>query len=151
MTNWQHAQPGPTTLRNHIRNNFPDLQRIGIYNDRNIAGTKTKSHHAEGRALDVYVSVLNPWEKQLGDLLFRAFIDLSRSLGADDVIWNRQIWSTSRPKVRVYMGHNPHRDHVHIGFTRTGSQRTHFPDFLARLSQIRTELRDIQTTNATLT
>ena len=54
-----------------------------------------------------------------------------------------QIWSPTRAHVRVYGGRSPHRDHVHVGFTRAGSQRTQFPGFVARLSQMRADVQNL--------
>jgi hypothetical protein len=142
MPNWKGPQPGPSALRRLIYANRSMVHKIGIYENRFIAGTNTKSHHAEGRALDIYLSVFIAEEKVLGDQLFSAFVDCARAMLIDEVIWNHQIWSKTKPHVHPYLGQRPHTDHVHVGFTRQGSQLTSFGPFAARLAQIRTGLHD---------
>jgi len=127
-----------------IHSNFKIARNLGIYNHRVIAGTHTLSHHAEGRALDIGLLVARPGEKLLGDQLFEIFIDSASVLGVDEIIWNHQISSASHPAVHHYHGQNPHIDHIHVGFTRAGSQNTAFPPvFLIRIAQLRTGLEDL--------
>lgn len=85
----------------------------------------------------------NPTQKVIGDQLFQAFVDLGPQMGLQEVIWNRQIWSTGVPHVHHYTGKNPHTDHVHVGFTRAGSQNTSFPLLMIRIAQIRTGLEEL--------
>lgn len=142
MPNWKGPQPGLISLRHLIHANLSIVRKMGIYADRFIAGTTTKSHHAEGRALDIYLSVFNKEEKAIGDQLVAAFIDCARSMDIDEVIWNREIWSPRRPMLRPYHGKRPHTDHVHVGFTRAGSQRTSFGALAGRLARIRAGMPD---------
>ncbi|MDQ2776363.1 MAG: hypothetical protein M3Y57_15825 [Acidobacteriota bacterium] len=128
--------------------NFHQTRNDGIYNDRNIAGTTTKSLHAEGRALDIGLMVSRPYEKLIGDELFQAFIEYASQMGFQEIIWNRQIWSAAKPVVHPYTGHDPHTGHIHAGFTRPASQQTNFPgSFVMRIAAIRTGLEDLARAN----
>ena len=143
--NWNGPQPAPVALWQLIHANFPIARNLGIYENRNIAGTDTKSHHAEGRALDIGLLVTMAPEKVLGDRLFQIFIDSMIGLGMDEVIWNRQIYSSAKPTIHTYTGQNPHTNHVHVGYTRDGSQATGFPpDFLVSIAELRTGLEDLR-------
>jgi hypothetical protein len=145
MTNWNGPQPAPRALWQTLHANFPIVRNLGIYNHRNVAGTHTPSHHSEGRALDIGLSVSIADEKMLGDQLFTLLIDSAGDLGLDEIIWNRQIWSTQRPMVHPYQGQNPHTDHIHVGFTRTASQnQTLPPRFIVRVASLRTGLEDLR-------
>lgn len=127
MTNWGKAQPAPKALWTLVHAYFPQVRNLGIYNDRNVAGTKKKSGHAEGRAIDLGLLAGRPSEKALGDQLFRILISTHQELGLDHVIWNRQIWSQTRGGPRRHTGTSAHTDHLHVEFTRHGSQNTEFP------------------------
>lgn len=141
---WSGPQPGTKALWQLIQANFPVARFDGIYNNRNIAGTKTPSLHAEGRALDIGLDVRNPKENTIGDGLFRIFGEVAVVAGIQEVIWNRQIWSSARPLVHPYTGHDPHTGHVHVGFTRDASQRTTLPIMLIiKIGVLRTGLEDL--------
>ena len=130
--------------------NFAKARNLGIYNPRNVAGTNTPSAHAEGRALDIGLLVTRPGEKLIGDELFQLFIRNSIELGLDHVIWNRQIWSQVHPRPRPYLGQNPHTDHVHVAFTREGSQRTGFPRTILDIAILRTNLEELSKVSGNL-
>jgi hypothetical protein len=141
---WNGPQPAPKALWTLIHANFPQTRFDGIYNPRNIAGTNTPSLHAEGRALDIGLDVRKPAEKMIGDGLFKIFVDVAVQTGLEEVIWNRQIWSTRNPHIHPYTGHSPHTDHVHVGFTRQASQQTTFPGILLiKIAQLRTGIEDL--------
>src|SRR5262249_17942246 len=134
--NWQQDQPGPKALWEIVHENYPQAKNLGIYVPRNVAGTKKPSGHAEGRALDIGLLASDPIQKAIGDNLFRTIIFDEGELGLDHVIWNRQIWSRQHPSILPFTGNypnggprNPHIDHIHVEFTREGSQRTRFPYF----------------------
>jgi len=127
--NWSQDQPAPRTAIRMIHANFPQVKNLGIYVCRDIKGTNLRSAHAEGRALDVGLRAHVPSEKLIGDQLFHALIRSASKSGIDNVIWNRQIWSVSRGGPRPWIGKykngalkNPHTDHLHIEWTRSGSQ-----------------------------
>ena len=141
--NWNRSQPAPLALWRLVSANFPQARNLGIFNARNIAGTNRPSLHAEGRALDIGLRVSDGTEEMIGDELFRAFVDLGSSIGLEEVIWDRQIWSSRRSVVHPYTGANPHTDHVHVGFTRAQSQQIGFPVLSVRIASIRTGLEDL--------
>jgi len=112
-----------------IHANFPQVKNLGIYVCRDIKGTNIRSAHAEGRALDVGLRAHVPSEKLIADQLFHALIRSAYKSGIDNIIWNRQIWSVSHGGPRPWTGKykngaakNPHTDHLHIEWTRDGSQ-----------------------------
>jgi len=145
--NWNQPQPAPRALWAMVKASFPQTRFLGIYNQRNVAGTNVPSTHAEGRALDIGLLVSRPGEKGLGDQLFQLFIRNAVELGLDHVIWNRQIWSTARGGPRAYTGVSPHTDHVHVAFTRDGSQRINFPRTLLDIAILRTGMEDLARAN----
>jgi hypothetical protein len=141
---WNGPQPAPRALWTLVHANFPQTRFDGIYNQRNIAGTNTPSLHAEGRALDIGLDVRKPTEKTIGDGLFQIFIDVAGQAGFEEIIWNRQIWSTRNPHIHHYTGQSPHTDHVHVGFTRQASQTTTFPGTLTlKIAILRSGLEDL--------
>jgi hypothetical protein len=144
--NWKGPQPAPAYLAGLLRANFPTIKKTGIYNDRNVAGTTKKSSHAEGRALDFHLDATDPSQKALGDRLFDALIRKAESIGVDNVIWNRQIWSVRRKVagVRKYTGKNAHTDHVHVEFTHDGSQYQTLDEILIEVGIIRTGYDDLK-------
>lgn len=140
---WNHAQPAPLALWRLVSANFPQARNLGIFNPRNIAGTNRPSLHAEGRALDIGLNVSDGTEKTIGDELFRAFVELASSIGFEEVIWNRQIWSSRRPVVHPHTGADPHTNHIHVGFTRAASQQIGFPVLSLMIAAIRTGLEEL--------
>jgi len=144
---WKGPQPAPRDLGRLLRVNFPQIRQTGIYNDRNIAGTSRKSSHAEGRALDIHLNAKDPDQKALGDRLVQILIQRATSIGVDNVIWNRGIWSVTHPTNRRYHGVSPHTDHIHVEFTREGSQldQQHLLNaILIDLGVLRTGIEDLQ-------
>lgn len=147
---WNRPQPAPNKIARYLRANFPQITETGIYNPRNIAGTSVRSAHAEGRALDIHLSVNRPEEKLVGDQLFHALIEAARQTGIDNVIWNRQIWSVQQGGPRPFVGKykngaakNPHTNHIHVEFTRSGSQQQVFNLLELKIAIIRTGLEDL--------
>jgi hypothetical protein len=140
---WKRAQPQPKAVARALRVNFPMITATGIYNDRNVAGTNRKSSHAEGRAIDIHLNANKPNDRVVGDELFHILIDAAHATGIDNVIWNRQIWSTRRPTIRQYSGANPHTDHIHVEFTRAGSQQQAFHLLEVKIAQLRTGLEEL--------
>jgi hypothetical protein len=149
---WDHAQPLPLKVARYLRANFPQITApyADIYEPRNVKGTSVASSHAEGRALDVHLRASDPNQKLVGDQLFKALIEAAHSTGIDNVIWNRQIWSVEHGGPRPFIGHykngaakNPHIDHIHIEFTRTGSQLQVFRLLELKIGQIRGGLEEL--------
>lgn len=150
MSHWNGPQPAPLALRHLIYANLPQIHRMGIYNVRNIAGSSKQSLHSEGRAADIYLSAFVAVEKALADRLFAVFVDCARSMGLEEVIWNHQIWSHAKSRAHRYTGVNPHTDHVHVGFTRPGSQLVSLGTFPMRLAQMRSEMQDVLAASSNL-
>ncbi len=143
MTDWKRPQPAPLYLRQRLRANFPEITKMGIYNDRNIAGTTKKSAHAEGRAIDIHLNANIPSQRTLGDQLVSALIRKALPLGIDNVIWNRQIWSRAKGGPRLYKGKSPHTDHIHVEFTRAGSQQSILQAIEMDIAIIRSGMEDL--------
>ena len=80
-----------------------------------------KSLHAEGRAWDAPTSAFTPAGLRCGNELFAWCIANASSIGLEELIWNRQIWSPSRG-THPYNGASPHTDHVHIGQSRSAAR-----------------------------
>lgn len=140
---WKKAQPGPKALWQAVHSQFPQTRLLGIYAARNVRGTQTPSAHAEGRALDIGLRADEAGEKALGDQLFAIFIRNAREAGIEHVIWNREIWSDTRGGPRGYTGVSPHTDHIHLAFSRDGSQRTTFPRLQLELATLRTGYEEL--------
>lgn len=141
---WNRSQPAPQALFRFIHANFPVCRNMGIFNHRVVAGTNTLSHHAEGRALDIGLRAAVQNEKWLGDQLFAIFVKSANSSDIDEIIWNRQIWSAKRPFVHPHHGANPHVDHIHVGFTRDGSQKTALAHlFIMKIATLRTGMEEL--------
>ena len=119
---WKKPQPAPRLMKAVFHLTFPEITYFGIYQDRNVSGTNKKSSHAEGRALDFHLSAFDSKQAILGYLLSRMLVRKAKDFGIDNVIWNRQIWSMEHQRWRPYTGDKPHEDHVHVEFTREGSQ-----------------------------
>jgi len=137
--NWAQEQPIVAFVRRWVSKYFPAVSfhydaknkltkphpsmGIGGYNNRTTAAGGF-SAHSEGRAVDIYLDAGHPYMRQIGDALFNLFKDFAADLEVEEVIWNRQIWSTTQPTVHKYLGKKPHTDHVHVAFTRSGSQKS---------------------------
>ena len=148
--NWAQDQPAPAHAIRVLKVNFPQVRNLGIYVCRNIKGTKTKSAHAEGRALDIGLRADRPAEKVIGDGLFHAIIRAAHRSGIDNVIWNRQIWSVGHGGPRPWVGKykngakkNPHIDHLHVEWTRAGSQQAQLNFLELQIAILRTGLEDL--------
>jgi hypothetical protein len=120
---WAAAQNVDPSNRNAPRfRETHSLHGVGGYKNRTTE-FGNPSLHASGRAADIYVKTANPLLKAIGDQLFKGFTTQGPLIGLEEVIWNRQIWSRSHPTIQQYQGSKTHEDHVHVGFTRAGSQQ----------------------------
>jgi len=104
---------GAINLKNYLLRNYGSRQEI--YNCRTVRGGSSWSLHAEGRAVDHYVS------GTAGTEIFNHLISIACQNGIQEVIYNRKIW-TSGANVHNYNGVNPHTDHVHVGLNKCGAQ-----------------------------
>jgi hypothetical protein len=122
--NWHHNQPIVSFLRRWIPICLPQVRTVGGYAGRTTE-TGGFSAHSEGRAVDVHLNAFDESERLTGDALAQMFVDRATDLGVDHVIWNRRIWSAAHAADgwRAWPAdRNPHTNHVHVAFTRQGSQ-----------------------------
>lgn len=87
-----------------------------------MRGGSTTSLHGEGRASDLGHYVTRVSEKAAGDRLAGFLVAHCHGLGVQSIIWNRHIWSSSRPTWRPYGGQSPHTDHLHVELTWAGAR-----------------------------
>ncbi len=119
---WNKNQPMVLYLRRWLPIYLPRVRKVGGYVNR-TTDVGTFSAHSEGRAADIYLDAGDPLDRQVGDALFLLFQEYAAELGVDHTIWNREQWSVDRGGPRPYpKGRNPHTNHVHVAFTREGSQ-----------------------------
>src|SRR5690606_3404539 len=109
-----------------IKSNWDVPKGIGGYRETYIAGTKKRSDHWDGLALDVMVSSgePNPSEVALGNAIAKFFVSNPNVFGTKYVIWHDRInsgkgWRNYNEKYWNGHGRHPngtqaHRDHVHI-------------------------------------
>jgi MYXO-CTERM domain-containing protein len=120
-----NATPGARTLRDVLVAAFPQIDSIGIYNCRVIAGTNSMSIHGVGRALDVMISPIGgDADNGAGDPIAAFLMTHAEEIGLQGIIFDHTIWTTSRAagsRVRAYTGSNPHVDHLHIEINEEAS------------------------------
>jgi hypothetical protein len=125
---------GAVALRGWLQRHYRFTSNIQGYACRqNTANPAQMSVHAEGRALDWMANAGVPAQRRAVNR-FRARLAadnwrLARAMGIQELIWNRQIWTSYHHSEgwRAYTGPNPHTDHIHIGLNRAGaSKRTSF-------------------------
>ncbi len=118
------STPGAKALAAYCRANWGFITRIGIYKNRKVAGSKTLSHHAEGRALDIMIPVLRGGIADVanGMQIVNTLGAHGKRLGIDQLIFNRTIWSGRKPAGRPYKGKHPHYDHIHLGLSRNAGR-----------------------------
>jgi hypothetical protein len=124
-------KPGPVGVRALLNDTY-SLNRTGnIVRACDVGDT---SEHKEGRALDYMLDTTDSGEKAIGDAIVNWLLAtdkygnkwaVARRLGIMYVIWNRQIWSSSRASEgwRDYTGDNPHTDHIHLSFSWDGAKK----------------------------
>ena len=145
MPNWDQEQPAPKALRQILKVTFPEIKlnvpdgkgkmmvNYQIYVVRTVAGSTNASDHSEGRAMDVYLEASDQNEKKIADYLYEVFIRYADDLGIYYAIWNREIWRKATGQKVKYTGENPHTNHIHISWSKDGSQKVLFGALPARL------------------
>lgn len=118
------ARPGTVALGAYLEDNFPKTYVMNIYSCREIFGGSGYSHHAEGRADDhgVPTTPSGGAITSIGMPIIELIGPHGRALGIDHMIYNRKIWTAAAPSGKYYSGKHPHRDHWHIGLTRTAAE-----------------------------
>jgi DNA-directed RNA polymerase subunit N (RpoN/RPB10) len=92
------------------------------------------SEHKEGRALDYMLNYYDSGERAVAEDILTWLLKTdkygnkhanARRLGIMYLIWNDQIWSSSRAADgwREYDGDNPHRDHIHFSLSWAGARK----------------------------
>lgn len=92
------------------------------YNPRYVAGTRSWSAHAGGRALDIRVNAFIESEREYGDWVVKWLSDNHEIVGTQMIIWNGRVWGgTAGPVWRTFTGSNKHTDHVHFEINPTAA------------------------------
>lgn len=108
------AQPGVVALRKAVRELFPGIGDLGIYNCRATRGGGSLSTHGEGRGWDAKCNATSKSGLALGNRLAAWLVLHAQELGIQRVIWNRRQWDSKTRTWRKYSGRSPHTDHLHI-------------------------------------
>ena len=131
-------QPGAQALEAWLAEHVPEGRSWGIESCRRVAGSRSWSLHAEGRAIDWRLDAGHPGQKKAGDRLVSLLLRpdrrgqpdaLARRMGIQEIIWNCRIWTQRSKRLRPYSAcRNPgvgktiaHRDHVHLGLNWRGA------------------------------
>ena len=130
-------QPGTAALMLVTLDLWPKTQDWGIYNCRPVRGGSTLSHHAEGRAMDPGIPLVNGRaNRAVGDPIAATLIEHAWELGLDHLIWNGRSYSADHPAGRLYTGATPtirHEDHIHAGQTWAAARSLTEPDIRTTL------------------
>jgi hypothetical protein len=86
--------------------------------------------HTNGLALDIFLFVNRPYEKDLADFLVYKFIALKSQTGWSAVIYNT-ITTDDLGGPKHYTGPDPHTTHIHIQWPRSNSGMTSFVGLLS--------------------
>lgn len=108
------AQPGVVALRKAVRELFPGIGDLGIYNCRPTRGGGSLSTHGEGRGWDAKCNATTKSGLALGNRLAAWLVLHAQELGIQRVIWNRRQWDSKTRTWRKYSGQSPHTNHLHI-------------------------------------
>ena len=136
----KYGPSGAQALQTYLEDWFPGQTSLGICNCRVVRGGASYSHHAECRAYDEGHAV-----SVAGGQLAIATLNLlgpnGKRLGIDHMIVNRnptgagrgdpRIYSATSPNGRVYTGTHPHKDHNHIGLTRSAGANLTYATLVA--------------------
>ncbi len=126
------AKPGTVDLSRRLLRAYPGTRSLGIVRACRVGG---RSEHKEGRAFDwggLRASKAADRKKVAAATHWLLKTDrhgnryaMARRLGVMYLIWNKRIWSASRPEAgwRRYTGANPHTDHMHISMSRRAARK----------------------------
>jgi hypothetical protein len=129
--------PGARDMFQFLNHWWPRGELIRIYSCDDIGTTGSWSLHAEGRAVDFALNVNNAGDKAAGVAIRKWFLAsdsrgnkwaMARRFGIQELIWNRNIWTSERADegwrdYNVPQGGSPHTDHIHVGLTRRAGAR----------------------------
>jgi len=117
------SKPFVVSLMEILANEFPYIIfKMGGFVDRDIRGKPgVKSLHASGRAIDIYLDVKEPQEKELGKLLYTMFKDSAASANTAHVIFDGLVWSPANADRSTHDAgvRDLHDEHVHVDFETT--------------------------------
>jgi hypothetical protein len=108
-------------------------------------GKGRASLHAEGRALDWHLNVLNGADRREADRIIKLLLApdrngnlhaLARRMGVQEIIWNCRSWYSGSTSLRLYSpcydskgrrkridDTTAHRDHIHFGLNWPGAKK----------------------------
>ena len=123
------SEPFVVSLMGLLADEFPTIIfKMGGFVDRDIRGKPgVKSMHASGRAIDIYLDVKYPQEREMGKLLYGMFKEHAASANTGHVIFDGLTWSpgssgdTSTGDAGI---RDVHDDHVHVDFGTAGAGGT---------------------------
>ena len=109
-------QTGTAALAVVILEMFSYTRSMGIYNCREVAGTRVLSVHACGRAWDDGIPTQSNGQADtsLGYPIIHALFEHGEELGIVAIIYDRVTYDAKTPTGRSYGGVHPHHDHAHI-------------------------------------
>lgn len=102
------AQPGAKAFLAELIAEFHG-GNDGIYSCRHVAGSRTRSLHSEGRAVDLHV-----YSIEQGQHIVNVLLPVVGRLGVQLIIFNRRIYSGHEPGGKHYSGVDAHQTHLHI-------------------------------------
>lgn len=114
---------GARALLAWMQREYPQGRSMGIYNYRPVVGSESLSIHAEGRALDWGMPMVNGKGTPEGHAIVKRLAAHGQRLGIQAIIYDRKIWSARSPRGRAYLGAAPHYDHLHIELTKSAGER----------------------------
>jgi hypothetical protein len=121
------VRPGTRFLGNFVRQVFPGITELGLYNCRaNTANTSNTSVHGTGRAVDFMIPTVGGRPNlSIGTPIANWLVQNANAIGIQYVIWAENRWSRSAPSLGFerYVGPNRHIDHVHTELTIDGGEQ----------------------------
>ena len=117
-------QPGALALMEWATKDWNEggIFNLGIYNCRTVRGSAQRSVHGDGRACDFGFPLVDGAANPAGWDLVRLLLPMVGSLGIQQIIWDRRVWSAAHPNGAPYTGVSPHIDHIHAELTREAGQ-----------------------------
>lgn len=112
------ARPGARAMLAYFLESTLQTRSMGIYNCRKVGGTSSLSVHAEGRAVDLGLIVI-----ETGYAFLEVLAPYAKRLGVCYAIFDRTKWADHRDDCGEYYGGvSPHRDHIHLELNRAAGE-----------------------------
>lgn len=135
----KYGPAGAEALMVYLEDLFPGQTSFGICNCREVRGGSSWSHHAECRAYDEGFAVFAG--QTIGIRTLELLGPHGARLGLDHMIANHEpgasdrgdprIYSARSPQGRTYTGAHPHKNHNHIGLTRSAGRNLTYATLVA--------------------